>query len=197
MYHNIDSLSEEEKEALFRALVAHFGKPELRNRVARGIMFAGGKLYGVNSSTTAVCLDAFMAGYSAARDSYGVHPEHCDPNVCPECAKLRAKDLQLRTNADKDRTKAEQCSCGLKEIPVGVNVISWYWQEHSRTKCTAELPNERCWCGLLRSEHTQGHAKEHDTLPYMLVAAPATDKCPFGPKCGTCAELGLRAGGEE
>lgn len=60
--------------------------------------------------------------------------------------------------AEKDREHPGKCKCGLKDIPAGVNIIRWYWQEHSRTRCTLELPNERCWCGLLRSEHISGHA---------------------------------------
>ena len=51
------------------------------------------------------------------------------------------------------------CKCGQREIPPGAHAVSWYWQTHGRDACTLELPNVRCWCGLLRSEHIDGHAK--------------------------------------
>jgi len=52
-----------------------------------------------------------------------------------------------------------QCLCGLKEVAAGVDGVQWYWQRHTREGCTLELPNKRCWCGLLRSEHLTGHAE--------------------------------------
>ena len=52
-----------------------------------------------------------------------------------------------------------KCKCKLKEVN-GTDIISWYWQEHSAALCTVELPNLRCWCGLLRSEHVEGHNPE-------------------------------------
>jgi len=51
------------------------------------------------------------------------------------------------------------CACGLREIPSGVDGVQWYWQRHAREGCTLELPNHRCSCGLLRSEHLEGHQR--------------------------------------
>lgn len=53
-----------------------------------------------------------------------------------------------------------RCNCGLHIIPAGFDIVKWYWQEHGRNVCTLQLPNERCWCGLLRSEHIEGHAPD-------------------------------------
>lgn len=52
------------------------------------------------------------------------------------------------------------CKCGLKKIPAGADGIHWYWQLHSRTGCTLELPDSKCWCGLKRSEHINGHDRD-------------------------------------
>lgn len=51
-----------------------------------------------------------------------------------------------------------KCKCGLHELPKGIDAISWYYQVHKQDLCTLELPNEKCWCGWLRSEHLTGHA---------------------------------------
>jgi hypothetical protein len=59
----------------------------------------------------------------------------------------------------------DRCKCGLKEIQDGIGGISWYWQMHRREACTLELPNSLCWCGLLRSEHVDGHRDEQDLNP--------------------------------
>lgn len=58
------------------------------------------------------------------------------------------------------RGQSKVCKCGQKEIPFNVDRVSWYWQLHGRDKCTLELPNIKCQCGLLRSEHIEGHANE-------------------------------------
>jgi len=63
---------------------------------------------------------------------------------------------------------AVKCACGMKEVPAAIDGVQWYWQSHSRTGCTLELPNLVCWCGLKRSEHITGHA---DGVP--KVAEPA------------------------
>lgn len=55
---------------------------------------------------------------------------------------------------------AEPCSCGHRLIRKGVDVSyvsHWYWQTHSQTRCTLELPDLVCWCGLRRSQHVSGH----------------------------------------
>lgn len=58
-----------------------------------------------------------------------------------------------------DHTLAARCICGQQEIPAGADGMQWYWQHHSRVgPCVLELPNQRCWCGRLRSEHVDGHA---------------------------------------
>lgn len=54
---------------------------------------------------------------------------------------------------------AAPCKCGLHQIPGWADQVSWFWQLHSRNVCTLELPNSRCECGLLRSEHIEGHAE--------------------------------------
>ena len=54
------------------------------------------------------------------------------------------------------------CNCGFVDIPEGFHVVSWYWQEHSVKACTLQLPNVKCWCGLLRSEHIEGHREEEN-----------------------------------
>jgi len=51
------------------------------------------------------------------------------------------------------------CHCGQRTIPENVDRVYWYWQAHGRKICTLELPNERCWCGLLRHEHIEGHKR--------------------------------------
>ncbi len=51
----------------------------------------------------------------------------------------------------------QQCKCGQQEVPAGAHGVNWYWQNHARDKCVLELPNLRCWCGMLRSEHIDGH----------------------------------------
>jgi hypothetical protein len=50
-----------------------------------------------------------------------------------------------------------RCHCGLHRIPPSFTGVRWYWSVHRADACTLELPNLRCWCGLLRSEHQQGH----------------------------------------
>lgn len=62
-----------------------------------------------------------------------------------------------------------KCKCELHEIPDYINGgINWYWSYHTRTKCTLELPNKKCWCGRLRSEHLDGHAKEESLNGFEL-----------------------------
>lgn len=62
------------------------------------------------------------------------------------------------------------CKCGAHTVPEWADGVQWYWQRHARDTCTLELPNLRCWCGLLRSEHVKGHA---DTHPEQLPTPPA------------------------
>lgn len=57
------------------------------------------------------------------------------------------------------RPTANKCACGLHEVPRGVDGVNWYWQRHAREGCALELPNEKCWCGRLRSEHIDGHGE--------------------------------------
>lgn len=54
---------------------------------------------------------------------------------------------------------ATPCMCGHRWIPARVDRVSWYWQMHGRDRCTLELPDLVCWCGLKRSEHVDGHAE--------------------------------------
>lgn len=53
------------------------------------------------------------------------------------------------------------CACGHQLIPAHAGRIIWYWQEHGRDRCTLELPDLTCWCGLRRSEHIKGHKREN------------------------------------
>jgi hypothetical protein len=66
------------------------------------------------------------------------------------------------------------CKCGLHKIPAWANGVSWYWQLHKRDVCMLELPNIRCWCGLLRSEHLEGHADTN--APKAPEAVPLSDE---------------------
>jgi len=66
------------------------------------------------------------------------------------------------------------CKCGQMPIPSYVNGIHWYWQFHTRKKCTLELPNSKCWCGLLRSEHITGHKQDVEHPSSRGNARPIT-----------------------
>jgi len=87
---------------------------------------------------------------------------------CEECATaIRAYAASLSETPASDTAKRYErhptvgkCQCGLHEVPAGVDGVNWYWQRHSREGCTLELPNTRCWCGRLRSEHIDGHNPE-------------------------------------
>ena len=61
------------------------------------------------------------------------------------------------TDPYKRNPEKGRCKCGLKEVPAGCDGVQWYWQRHARYACTLELPNLKCWCGRLRSEHIDGH----------------------------------------
>lgn len=65
----------------------------------------------------------------------------------------------LATASTTGERKAGPCKCGMREIPAHADVVKWYWQEHGRERCSVDLPNERCDCGLLLSEHITGHAE--------------------------------------
>lgn len=91
--------------------------------------------------------------------------ESC-PEVCCLERPASAVDPYVRNPAKG------QCKCGQHEVPAGCDGIQWYWQRHGRTACTLELPNERCWCGLLRSEHIKGHAEG------AVLSATATNAAP-------------------
>lgn len=66
-----------------------------------------------------------------------------------------AEHLQeLRRARDKPvQYPRSRCACGLHTIAGGIHGIRWYWAVHARDRCVLELPNEKCWCGRLRSEH--------------------------------------------
>lgn len=53
-----------------------------------------------------------------------------------------------------------RCACGLHTIAAGVHGVNWYWAVHTRKRCSLDLPNVRCWCGRLRSEHQDEHGHE-------------------------------------
>ncbi len=73
--------------------------------------------------------------------------------------------------ADKPEAK---CKCGLMTVREGFDGNSWYWQRHSRELCYVELPNSKCWCGRLRSEHTDGH-DPHARYPDAAPSAPQAE----------------------
>lgn len=52
---------------------------------------------------------------------------------------------------------ARTCNCGHMLIPKHYASVSWYWQSHGLDRCTLELPDLVCWCGLKRSQHINGH----------------------------------------
>jgi len=87
-------------------------------------------------------------------------------------ARIRARGGAAPQVKEADKPEA-QCACGLMPVPSGFDGVRWYWQRHARDTCTLELPNTRCWCGLLRSEHVEGHAKQ--------PAPPAEERCA---RCG-------------
>lgn len=62
-------------------------------------------------------------------------------------------------NAENRNVNLQRCHCGQHSMErPDIHGINWYWSEHTREACTLELPNVRCWCGRLRSEHIDGHA---------------------------------------
>jgi hypothetical protein len=71
----------------------------------------------------------------------------------------------------EEKAKQEQrCLCGLHVIRAGVNGVHWYWALHTRERCSLDLPNERCWCGRLRSEHQDEHGHEPGARDARVLA---------------------------
>lgn len=60
-----------------------------------------------------------------------------------------------------------KCKCGLHIIPTPFDGVRWYWGRHAVNECTMELPNLRCWCGRLRSEHQDKFG--HDPLVSRVI----------------------------
>ncbi len=87
---------------------------------------------------------------------------------------------KLRHPPKKVHAEAGRCKCGLHEIPAHANVVSWYWQQHARDICVVELPNEKCWCGRLRSEHTDGHDETKRAAHNAKKEGRAPASCPHG-----------------
>jgi hypothetical protein len=75
------------------------------------------------------------------------------------------------TDPYKRHPVAGRCKCDQHEVPAGCDGVQWYWSRHTRVACTLELPNLKCWCGRLRSEHIDGH---DETAPRPHAAAPST-----------------------
>lgn len=94
-------------------------------------------------------VELLAAQPSVQKDEYGKPCERCK-------ATGRIPDTDWD---ERYRTMpAVRCVCGEHEIPKAIDGINWYWQHHSRTGCTLELPDIVCWCGLKRSQHKQdGH----------------------------------------
>jgi hypothetical protein len=98
------------------------------------------------------------AGFSAELISNLQHTATLEREAAALLAKL-GQGWVPEQDRFKRRPSIGQCKCEQHEIPIGVDGINWYWQRHSREACTLELPNRKCWCGLLRSEHIKGHAE--------------------------------------
>lgn len=81
--------------------------------------------------------------------------------------------------------EAAKCKCGMHDIPAWVDIVSWYWQQHTRDRCSVDLPNERCWCGLLRSEHVTGHADRTQPPAQPEGWTPVLHAVPHCPNCKT------------
>ena len=69
----------------------------------------------------------------------------------------------------REHPTAGRRRCDLHEVPAGCDAVQWYWSRHTRVVCTMELPNLKCWCGRLRSEHLDGHAL--DVVPSLETEA--------------------------
>ena len=68
--------------------------------------------------------------------------------------------MTQKSKTDMELVDSDQhCACGLHTIPHHIVGIKWYWSHHTRRRCLLELPDVRCWCGRLRSEHQnqEGH----------------------------------------
>ncbi len=116
-----------------------------------------------------------------ARELRALHGEECR---CVPCSLAGILDRHIQKAGDSDgspvdigggshssdstnvapsvttRIPAGRCKCGLQELQEGIHGSHWYWALHTRDACTLELPDERCWCGRLRSEHQ--NAEGHD-----------------------------------
>lgn len=98
------------------------------------------------------------------------------PNRTAKMLRNAAKELRRLAVRPEERDnykrnpKADPCQCKRLEIPAGVDGCNWYWQYHTRTKCTVELPDLTCWCGLKRSEHNTGH--DINVEPPSSVVSP-------------------------
>ena len=79
------------------------------------------------------------------------------------------------TDPYKRNPTAGQCKCGGHTVPAGCDGVQWYWQRHGRDACTLELPNLRCWCGLLRHEHVTGHKEGVESPGQSAVDGSAVD----------------------
>lgn len=109
--------------------------------------------YGVSGSdfrACRICDHSNQPGLNARADW---HPETCAAKQMEIALSVRQQDRYER------RPTANKCACGLHEVPRGVDGVNWYWQRHAREGCALELPNEKCWCGRLRSEHIDGHGE--------------------------------------
>jgi hypothetical protein len=61
---------------------------------------------------------------------------------------------------DYEIARRVPCACGHRLVPPNPEVsVRWYWQLHSVSGCSLELPDVTCCCGLKRSEHVDGHAR--------------------------------------
>lgn len=126
----------------------------------------------------------------------GIHDIFCPHGTLLSRDEIIAALHQWREQGPpKPRTEkpAGGCKCGLKEIPAGVDIVSWYWQEHGRDKCVLQLPNERCECGLLRSEHLNGHAEGELRRLRGVLQTIASCTCMTGlPNCACVICLAKR-----
>lgn len=101
--------------------------------------------------------------------------------ICPQCG-ATAENHIMSIELDypmRCPPAPKQCKCGLHEIPEWVDGVNWYWGHHTQDKCTVELPNERCWCGRLRTEHQNKEGHDPDVVYENRYGKPKTNSQAF------------------
>lgn len=80
---------------------------------------------------------------------------------------------------DNSDTNKKLCKCGLHIIPETITGVKWFWARHTKETCTVELPNIRCWCGRLRTEHQndEGHDPSAKYISSIYTLHTIDEKC--------------------